>query len=220
MFPVLWQVTPRFAKWMTDPSNILTTSGLLNTDSVVVELGCGVSGVLGLSLSIKVKNYIATDQPYILKMLRANLLANRQPVSRPGHPKYRHLKVEGGNIIVKAIDWETSDLSSFYSELHPPLEVNKVDFVLACDCIYNEALVDPFVDTCAELCRMGAPSSPTLCVVAQQLRSPDVFEAWLNAFHAKFRVWRLSDQHVSKDLGEDSGFVVHVGIARTSSNQR
>jgi hypothetical protein len=204
---------------MTDPNNILTISGILNLDSVVLELGCGVSGLLGLSLSPKVKNYILTDQPYILKMLRANILANRQPVSRTGHPKYRHHKVDEENIVVKDIDWETSDLSSLFSELNPPLEVNRIDFVLACDCIYNEALVDPFVDTCAELCWMGAPSSPTLCVVAQQLRSPDVFEAWLKAFHAKFRVWRLSDQHVSKELGEDSGFVVHVGIARTSNDQ-
>jgi hypothetical protein len=55
---------------------------------------------------------------------------------------------------------------------------------------------------------------PTLCIVAQQLRSPDVFEAWLKSFCEKFVVWQVPDGLVYRGLGEGSGFVVHVGLLR------
>ena len=63
--------------------------------------------------------------------------------------------------------------------------------ILACDCIYNPSLIPPFVRTCADLCALSSDGSenavnatvtsdrdgqPTICVIAQQLRSPDVFE--------------------------------------------
>lgn len=90
-----------------------------------------------------------------------------------------------------------------------------IDVVLACDCIYNESLVAPFVRTCFELCRVdeATPSKqPTICIIAQQLRSPDVFEAWLTLFIESFRVWRVPEALLSDDLKQNSGFVVHIGI--------
>ncbi|KAF3360118.1 Phosphoenolpyruvate carboxykinase [ATP] [Verticillium dahliae VDG1] len=94
------------------------------------------------------------------------------------------------------------------------------DLVVACDCIYNDALVEPLVQTSVDACLLrrrdeGATArEPTLCIVAQQLRSPEVFEAWLKAFHRRFRVWRVPDQVVGEGLAVGSGFVVHVGILR------
>jgi len=90
-----------------------------------------------------------------------------------------------------------------------------VDLVIACDCIYNEALIEPLNSTCAALCKLRAKEDgPTLCLIAQQLRSPDVFEAWLRSFHQKFWVWRVPDALLSEGLREGSGFVVHVGVVR------
>ncbi|KAJ0158962.1 hypothetical protein CTA2_10561, partial [Colletotrichum tanaceti] len=57
-------------------------------------------------------------------------------------------------------------------------------------------------------------SEPCVCIVAQQLRSPDVFEEWVRAFHRHFRVWRVPDALLPEGLRIDSGFVVHVGILR------
>ncbi|TIC95850.1 hypothetical protein CH35J_008283 [Colletotrichum higginsianum] len=57
-------------------------------------------------------------------------------------------------------------------------------------------------------------SEPCVCIVAQQLRSPDVFEEWARAFHRDFRVWRVPDALLPEGLRIDSGFVVHVGILR------
>ena len=89
--------------------------------------------------------------------------------------------------------------------------------VIACDCIYNEALITPFVRTCVDICQLANAHSaemPTLCIIAQQLRSDMVFEAWLKAFHRYFKVWRIPDNLLINGLKEGSGFAVHVGILR------
>ncbi|KAK2058862.1 hypothetical protein LY76DRAFT_683755 [Colletotrichum caudatum] len=57
-------------------------------------------------------------------------------------------------------------------------------------------------------------SEPCVCIVAQQLRSPDVFEEWARAFHRDFRVWRVPSPLLPEGLRIESEFVVHVGILR------
>ncbi|KAK1596446.1 uncharacterized protein LY79DRAFT_65078 [Colletotrichum navitas] len=57
-------------------------------------------------------------------------------------------------------------------------------------------------------------SEPCVCIVAQQLRSPDVFEEWARAFHRDFRVWRVPSALLPEGLRIESEFVVHVGILR------
>ena len=89
--------------------------------------------------------------------------------------------------------------------------------VIACDCIYNETLITPLVRTCAEICQLANVDSaekPTLCIVAQQLRSNTVFENWLKAFHKVFKVWRMPDNLLTDGLKEGSGFAVHIGLLR------
>lgn len=103
------------------------------------------------------------------------------------------------------------------------------DLLLSCDCIYNEALVAPFVRTCAEICRLRpayepsgektsqARRQPTVCIVAQQQRSPEVFETWLRETLREFRVWRLSDKVLGDGLKGGTGYLVHLLLARGKS---
>ncbi|KAF2663975.1 hypothetical protein BT63DRAFT_116606 [Microthyrium microscopicum] len=218
---VLWQVSPRFAEWVSAPSNFLFTHGVLNDSSVVLELGCGISGIIALALSPKIGTYICTDQAYVLKQLKQNITDNIQSSKPKSVPKVSRKRTADvpttdsiGNVTIKALDWETDSINGFLSGLNLTQAAKHVQLVVACDCIYNEALVDPLVDTCADICKLAPADSPTICIFAQQLRSPDVFECWLKAFHAKFQVWRLEVELLSKDLSENSGFVVHVGILR------
>lgn len=106
------------------------------------------------------------------------------------------------------------------------------DVVVACDCIYNEALVEPFVATCVDLCRLrrggggggdgggsaeGGPEQwgeASVCVVAQQLRDPGVFEAWAVRFARSFQMWRVPDELLVEGLRANTGFVVHVGVLK------
>ena len=188
----------------------------------MLELGCGVSGILALAVAPRVHRYIATDQEYVFKLLKQNL-ENNTSQSRPKAKAKSRAKSRANahsedtqrtsNIDVLALDWEISDLNSLPQALGIPSQDPSIDLLLACDCIYNEALIEPFVRTCAELCRSSS-SGPTFCVIAQQLRSHEVFEAWLGAFRKQFRVWRVKDDLLLEGLRGGSGFVVHVGVLR------
>lgn len=117
------------------------------------------------------------------------------------------------------LDWETDEVTP---SLTGSGEVHSFDAVVACDCVYNYALVSPFVQTCVDACRLrstddaftGDDSRPCICVIGQQLRNDEVFESWLETFHASFRVWRVPDDALPEDLRSSAGFVVHIGVLR------
>jgi hypothetical protein len=163
---------------------------------------------------------------YLQQNLRENscgkasrsIQARRNNVSAKKHFTGDTANKSCNNIITKSLDWETDEVSSslFGSE-----DSNKsFDAVIACDCIYNDALIVPLVQTCRDVCQLrnmgrdGVGTEPTVCIIAQQLRSADVFEAWLRAFHKVFHVWRIPDEGLSSDLVSNSGFVIHIGVLR------
>ena len=158
------------------------------------------------------------SQQYVSKLLTQNL-ENNFSAQNGSSKKQRRAESSTGcdNLHFLTLDWETDTVDSLASMLGESNGEDKdgVDAIFACDCVYNESLIEPLVTTCADLCglsRGGASNQPTLCVVAQQLRSPNIFEAWLTEFAKIFRTWRLPDTFLSKGLKEDSGFVVHVGF--------
>jgi hypothetical protein len=145
----------------------------------------------------------------VLRLLRQNIAENIDAVF-PRQKKGGKKVIGGGGgggerIKTASLDWETDDVTQHEA----------VDLVVACDCIYNEALIEPLNSTCAALCRLRSESKkPTLCLIAQQLRSPEVFEAWLKSFCEKFQVWQVPDKLLGEGLREGSGFVVHVGMVK------
>lgn len=82
------------------------------------------------------------------------------------------------------------------------------------------------MSTCVDLCRLrtseaegrgegeGETTEPCVCVIAQQLRDPLIFEAWLTRFSASFHTWRVPDELLVPGLRSNSGFVVHVGVLK------
>jgi len=94
--------------------------------------------------------------------------------------------------------------------------------VIACDCVYNEALVQPLVDIMADACRLkeskrdsdGDGDTPTIVLVAQELRSPDVFDSWFEAFHERFHTYRIPDRYLSDELKPTAGYALYVGVLR------
>ncbi|MCJ1416428.1 hypothetical protein MMC32_002764 [Xylographa parallela] len=219
---VLWRVSPLFADWVSRPENPLFSHSILRSDSLVLELGCGIAGIVGLVLAPRIGRYIATDQEHLLKTLKENISQNSiSPRAAKPLKRSRKLtsKLSGQprgapNIEVVALDWELSSISSLPDVLG---STSTVDMLIGCDCIYNEALIDPFVRTCTEICELRTRDGqwpPTVCIVAQQLRSPDVFEAWAKAFYESFRFWRLPDEMLHQGLRTDSGYVIHLGVLR------
>jgi len=234
---VVWKISPIFADWIASPQNIFFQKSILNPTSSVLELGCGVSGVVSLALAPKISKYIATDQGYVLKLLNQNISENSIHPCRPsrgskGKAGSKHGRAatatdvasSNSNIQAIALDWELDSLTTLPDLLRSsgdnthPDNTAGLDAVIACDCIYNEALIEPLVRTCAEICGLrpkGPEWNPTVCIIAQQLRSPEVYEAWSTAFHRLFRIWRMPDEVLIEGLKHDSGYVVHVGIPRS-----
>ncbi|KAJ4418915.1 Ribosomal protein lysine methyltransferase [Gnomoniopsis sp. IMI 355080] len=229
---VVWKVTPLFASWLSSPSNILFQTGIASATSTVLELGCGVSALVGLATAPLVKRYVLTDQNYVAKLVDLNIAQNKRKAPPPSTsrkskankaaaavPASSSSAAASGNVEFHSLDWETDT---------PHATLCIPDVVVACDCIYNDALIPPLVQTSVEACRLKLGSAehnkgagegvlsvtmPCVCIVAQQLRDPEIFEAWLKEFMVKgFRVWRLPDEELPEGLRESSGFVVHIGI--------
>ncbi|KAG6269652.1 hypothetical protein E4U49_006238 [Claviceps purpurea] len=196
---VLWKVTPLFANWLASPSNPLFTT-ILTPSSTVLELGCGISPLNALAIAPRIANYVLSDQNYVQKLLSQNILANQSSSSAPSASRGSNKRRLGKtvtppppqNMIFRALDWEQDQVSP---ELAEPAS-SYFDAVVATDCVYNYALVDPFVQTCVDL------------------RNHEVFRAWLGAFMRRFRVWRLRGD-VLPGLGAADGFVVHVGVLKS-----
>ncbi|KAI5463162.1 hypothetical protein BGZ63DRAFT_402499 [Mariannaea sp. PMI_226] len=228
---VIWKITPTFASWLASPSNPLFTCSNLSASSSVLELGCGISPLSALGLSSRIARYVLTDQPYVQRLLQRNLEENlpssgasSSANSSRSRGKKRRATTTGGHgtpaaadIRFVTLDWETDEVTP---SLTGSDQVHSFDAVVACDCVYNQPLVAPFVQTCADACRLRTRDSsdeatrPCLCVIGQQLRNDDVFETWLKAFHTSFHVWRVPDAALPKELQSTAGFVVHVGVLR------
>lgn len=280
---VLWKITPLFAEWISSTTKNPFWTGshqILNSSATVIELGCGISGLVALTLAPLVGKYIATDQEYVRKYFGKNIDENWHAASSSSsspsgggggkantasskkggrHSKSRTTSTEnvrdngngkGGsinntNVKFVPLDWELDipgdDTLQGEEETSTTTTSNKTsgfDVLVSCDCIYNEALIPSFVRTCAEICTLRSSASstshsrhdkerketgainPTLVIVAQQQRAPDVFEEWLIETLRYFRVWRIGDfksDHEGKkiDLGDGSGYVVHVLVLRS-----
>ncbi|KAJ6444371.1 3-isopropylmalate dehydratase [Purpureocillium lavendulum] len=170
---VLWRVTPLFASWLATPlaqgNPILS---LLRPRPSVVELGCGISPLCALALRPLVSSYLLTDQPYVQRLITQNLAANpppRVPTSSAQKPpsasssRRAHRGGGGGagaaeqygDVRFRPLDWETDQVTADLASPHGGC----FDALVACDCVYNYALVEPFVQTCADVCALRAAAA-------------------------------------------------------------
>ncbi|GAP86336.2 putative diaminohydroxyphosphoribosylamino-pyrimidine deaminase [Rosellinia necatrix] len=232
---VIWKITPLVASWLSSPDNPLWKTGALSSSSAVLELGCGVSGLVGLVLSPLVSRYVLTDQTYVARLVEKNLDENIRAPPKPSQKRRGKSSSSSSsspstacpaNLRFAALDWELDEVTA---SLTGSPDIGSFDAVIACDCIYNDTLIGPLVQTCADACnlrrRRGREHSPrgdgvtvsTLCIVAQQLRDSEIFEGWIKEFGRHFHVWRVPEEALSKELRANTGFVVHVGILKTES---
>ena len=212
----VWKITPFLAQLLVQPSNLLWKTAILHSNANVVELGCGISGLLGLALSPLVSSYTLTDQEYVMRALRKNLAANEP------QPPRKFLQKQGvstrkpqADLHTTCLDWEKDSVLTL-SET-----VADLDLVIASDCIYNDFLIAPFVSTCAEICcSLECSSKPAVVLVAQQLRSEEVLEQWLEKMRERFHVWRVTDAHLPLELRDGSGYVLYICILKKVKSTR
>ena len=228
---MVWKITPLVAEYLADGSGALRASRVLGPSSRVLELGCGVSALVGLVLAPAVASYVLTDQPYVARLVERNIsenLAAPAPAPRRKGKTSSRTTTPAPNLRFAPLDWELDEVTpGLLGGDEGPGDRNSnsggdaggFDVVIACDCIYNEALIKPLVQTCADVCALrkkktAAENNPTVCVVAQQLRDPDVLETWLREFLRCFRAWRVHHDALSGALRSNPGFVIHIGVLR------
>jgi hypothetical protein len=218
---VLWKITPLFASYISSPSSPILPLLSSEDSPSVLELGCGISPLTGLSLAPQVAHYTLSDQAYVQRLVSLNIAEN-PPNPLPRRTKRKtadrhHPDSSSSKVVFTPLDWETDSVTPSLSP------TGHFDLVIACDCVYNDALVRPLVQTCADACRLKEePASgsheedgtPCVCIVAQQLRSDDVFQLWMTEFHRLFRVWRFPDRLLPEGLRPNDGFVIHAGVLR------
>ena len=208
---VLWKVSPLVAAWLVAISGPLWRAGILHPRANVVELGCGIAGILGLSLSPLVSTYLLTDQEYVMKILKENVALNQSlaKLKKRGRKKDQQDDAISPRLRTLTLDWETDSATNVQHALGPD---QSIDLVVACDCIYNDFLIKPFVGTCADLCKKRSSGKVPVLLVAQQLRSEEIFEEWLQATMQLFHVWRVPNDSLNKELQDGSGYTLHLAI--------
>lgn len=216
---VLWKVTPLLASWLSSFPSVLTDLHALHSGSVVVELGCGLTGLIGRVLSRSVQRYVLTDQALIVKHLKANLSGDLPAEkSTATKSKKKSTTAKSDVLQVVALDWEKDAATNLKASLSGGAEI---DLLILCDCVYNEYLIKPLVQTCVDTCILGAGDAdgslsgkPTVVLVAQQLRSDVIFELFLETMMEKFEVWRVPEEHMAANLAPSSGYAVHLAILK------
>ncbi|KAG9770814.1 hypothetical protein KCU88_g6520, partial [Aureobasidium melanogenum] len=212
----LWKITPLLASWLASLPPLLRDLGALHSESTVVELGCGVAGLLGLVLSRVVGCYVLTDQEYVMKYLKENILMNtaaRKSVTRTSNRKGNAQRYQPrDNLSLVPLDWETTDVGILTSTIGPQ---GSIDLLVLCDCVYNDFLVSPLVQTCIDICRLGTTADKnTIVLIAQQLRADSICELFLATLMKHFDVWRVQDAKISAELRSGSGYVVHLATLK------
>ncbi len=147
----------------------------------VLELGTG-TGLLAILLLPLCAEYTASDLLENLKLVSRNLELNglSQPKEK-GRMKQRKVMSQTSvkktaNVKLEEIDWIS--ISDERRRRHPPdhnrsneADVDEYDLILAVDCIYNEHLVWPLVDTFGRHC---SSEGRTVVWLICELRSADV----------------------------------------------
>jgi hypothetical protein len=205
---MLWKVTPLIANWLASTTSILWSVGLLSPSSNIVELGCGIAGLIGQAVSPFVASYVLTDQDYVMKLLKSNLLANQKAMETK--QRLKHLIPPESTLHVLPLDWENDSVENLLCVV-PSME--SIDMLILCDCIYNTYLIKPLLQTCLEICQL-ATTRPTLLLIAQQLRTDDVFEEWISSLLKLFVVYRINDTHLPQGIRNGSGYAVHLAVLR------
>ncbi|KAI5951310.1 RKM5 [Candida jiufengensis] len=190
---ICWQVSVLFADWLLSKGCPFR----LNKELVVLELGSGIGGVCASSLSSKVGNFIATDQKHILKLLKENITSNCE---------FRSSTIEVSNksstiIDVIEFDWEELEQGMYnYGKVSDTLP----NLVIACDTIYNEYLITPFINTLKTLLVGDA-----IALVAVQLRDAITLENFVTTLvnDQELKAFNVPKQCLSDELSV--GFQVY-----------
>lgn len=194
----------------SDQTALLSSTHLKTAN--VIELGAG-TGTLSVLLSPLVTTWTATDIFPLLALISKNVKRNAEYLSSTS----TSARQVTANVMIQELDWMWSSKQTLRA--FPPSSreedptATSYDLLLAADCLFNEALVRPFVNVLNTI-------DAKVVVVVCELRSEDVLRLFLEEWLASgdWEVWRACKD--SKECGKEvplleSKLVVWVGWRRS-----
>lgn len=169
----------------------------------VLELGTGVSGMLPIVLSNYVDTFVCTDQKGILNKLKFNLQENllqlnkRKCISKSLglHDDELESTSPKVKLEIMLLDWENFKLKSS-GILLDTLTTAKRIHIIAMDVIYNEYLINPFLNTLSQLMEyFQGHDMEVHALIGIQLRSECVLTEFLEKAIIEYElpVYHVSD---------------------------
>eukprot|EP00889_Picochlorum_renovo_P008059 jgi/Picre1/35089/NNA_002552.t1 len=150
----------------------------------VVELGAGVSGLVGMSFALQGAHVTVTDiTDAVLDTLRHNVEYNLSPATL----RLNQSQMAGavGQVNVVELDWS---IPSHFERVSPP-----VDYIVAADCVYNEDSVSMFLDAVQAL--FGPRSIGLVC---NEFRSESVHAEFMSKFSKHFSMKKVPSSKMDK----------------------
>lgn len=213
----------------TIPSMYSSTSA--RQESVgILELGTGISPLMASVLCNHVSAYVCTDQRGILNRLKYNLKENLSQITRrqcisatlgieseiesaapendDGEEMYRTRRKPMVQLEVQELDWEKFDAKTPHPYLDQLSSSCGTVYILAMDVIYNEYLIDPFLNTLSALRNYFSENNITVsCLVGVHLRSQDIVTQFLEQAVIEHE---LPVQYIHSTTIEESRYALYL----------
>jgi len=202
---IVWQVSILLARLLLDDTKY--PHKFFHPERTVLELGCGC-GLPGMAAALRGANVTFTDMAAVLPRLQRNIEANLKqlPERFPDAAAALPLAVQAAEKATAAqLDWLRLE-EDLQAGLTPPYDV-----VLVADCVYQERLVQPLIDT---ILAVTGPKS----VVLVTLRARFDFQA---KFLADLNVWfsgmplNLEERHLKGLVGVDDIYALRLKRRKT-----
>lgn len=148
----------------------------------VVELGTGL-GLVGICAAIRGCHVLMTDVSSVTKLTNQNILANRQ-TPQTAHDAavspWHHAQCVGrGSAACMELDWLKD---AHVQAASSGQDLSKVSFILACEVIWLQELLQPYVKTLAIL--LHGPSRP-ICYMSYTARGTEQSTVFTAEMHVR-----------------------------------
>lgn len=203
---IVWQVSILLARLLLDDSKY--PHKFFHPKRTFIELGCGC-GLPGMAAALRGAKVTFTDMAPVLPRLMRNIEANLKniPLRLPDVAATLPLAVQASEQATAAqLDW-----LQIQEDLQAGHEDVPYDVVLVADCVYQEQLVQPLVDT---ILAVTGPKS----VVLLTLRARFDFQA---KFLAELNVWfsgmplNVEERHLKGLVGVDDIYALRLKRRKT-----
>lgn len=191
----VWDASIVLAKYFEKNAKKGTFSKSNVTGKTAIELGAGVSGLAGMSFALMGARVRMTDITHeVLDLLRHNVEYNISPASLRLNSGIE----DCGEAVVQELDWNNPH---HVDQCNPP-----VDYILAADCVYNEASVSVFLHTILAL------SGPrTVAAICNEFRSESVHAEFQRRCSEYFTMKKVSSNKMNKDYCHP---LIHIYILK------